>query len=164
MMFRVYVTGILLIIFICNGCSAVGNWLSGPSPNPSVSSAYGQTLSPIMLGVTTQAQVRKMFGPPSDIQTSVNKGIREEAWAYAKAAPSINPLQYLPFIGVFALASSQHTDAFSISFSSEGRVDGVSVRDVQPYGAGGTYGFRRPGSQAIESYGMNNPMVKISSR
>ena len=155
---------VVLVFFLVNGCSTVGDWLSGPSLNPSVWTMYGQNLHHITLGVTTQAKVREVFGPPKDIQTSVKKGIREETWAYATANSSVNPFQYLPIIGVLALPSTQDTDAMSISFSSEGIVDGVSVRDVQPYGSAGETSRKRQNRWAIESYGMNNPMVRIKAR
>ena len=149
---------ILLIFFLLTGCSSVGDWLSRPS-GPSSGLAYPAQFDHIIIGVTKQAEVRGIFGTPTDIQTSVKGGARRETWAYAHASPSINPFQYLPVFGVLALTPLQESQTFSVSFGSDGIVDGISVRDVQPYGSVASSTMGLVGGREVKPYGMNNPMV-----
>jgi len=150
---------VLLILFLLTGCSSMGEWLSGSAGYRSPEFVYPVQLDHITLGVTSQAKVRAVFGAPTDLQTAVLNGISRETWAYAKASPSINPLQYLPVVGVFALPLREEAAAFSVSFSSDGIVDGISVRDFQPYGDVTSAADRFKSARAVSPYGTNNPMV-----
>jgi len=153
---------VILILFLLTGCSSMGEWLSGPVGYQSSRMVYPAQLEHIIIGVTTQDKVRTVFGTPTDLQTAVLNGISRETWAYANASPSINPWQYLPLVGVFALPQRQESAAFAISFSSEGIVDGVSVSDFQPYGDVTSAADRFKSDRAVLPYGTNNPMVHAS--
>ena len=155
---------VTLIFFLLTGCSSVGEWLSGPAGYQPSGLAYPAQYSHITIGVTTQAKVRAKFGAPTDLQTSVLNGISRETWAYAKASPSINPLQFLPFVGVFALPQRQEASAFSISFSSDGIVDGISIGDFQPYGDVRSAADRLKSARNVLPYGTNNPMVRAAQQ
>ena len=155
---------VVLLLFLLTGCSSMGEWLSGPAGNQPPQLVYPAQFANLTIGKTTQAKVRAVFGPPTDLQTSVLNGISRETWAYAKASPSINPLQYLPLVGVLALPQRQEVAAFSISFSSEGIVNGLSVRDFQPYGDLTSTADRFKSARAVSPYGTNNPMVHAAQQ
>lgn len=150
--------GILFLVFL-TGCSSMGDWLSGPVRSPSPVAMYPVRLDSLVIGLTTQAQVRAAFGAPTDLQTAVRDGLTRETWAYAYASPSINPLQFLPLIGMLALTSPQEFPTFSVSFASDGIVDGVSIRDLQPCGDVPSPGDRFKSGHVVTPYGLNNPMI-----
>ena len=137
----------------------MGEWLSGSAGKSYSGLIYPAKFDHITIGVTTQNKVRAVFGSPTDLQTSLRNGITRETWAYAKASPSINPLQYVPLLGVLALTDAQEGDTFSISFSSDGIVDGISVRDFQPYGGVTSVSDRLKTARDVIPYGLNNPMI-----
>ena len=149
----------ILILLFLTGCTTMADWFSGPVRSPASTPVYPVHLDHLTIGVTTQAQVRATYGAPTDLQTSVRNGGIRETWAYANASPAINPLQYLPLVGVLALTRHPEYPTFSVSFAPNGIVDGVSIREAQPYGDVTSNADRNKTGYAVIPYGLNNPMI-----
>ena len=59
---------VVLILFLLTGCSAMGEWLSGPAGNQLPQLVYPAQFANLRIGETTQAKVRAVFGAPTDLQ------------------------------------------------------------------------------------------------
>jgi hypothetical protein len=140
------------------GCSAAGNWLSGSATN-SDPAMFPIQLEGVQIGVTTKDDVQHLLGSPTDIQLSSDQHQASEAWSYAQANPSIHPLQYVPGFGKFAISKRQRQVSFAISFTSDGVVDGIGLRGVQPYGRQQVSATTSGKPSTIHFYGWNNPLT-----
>ncbi|MEC4681318.1 MAG: hypothetical protein VST67_11570, partial [Nitrospirota bacterium] len=87
---------VIFLILLLTGCTAAGDRLSGSALHRDPAIAYPTSLDHIHIGVTTEDDVRNLYGNPTDIQLSSDHNQARESWAYAKANPSIHPLQYVP--------------------------------------------------------------------
>ncbi len=150
---------IFLILFLI-GCTAAGDRLSGSAIHRDPAIAYPSSLDSIRIGGTTKDEVRNLLGAPTDIQRSSDATGTRESWAYAHADPAIHPLQYVLGVGAFALSDQQRQPSFSISFSSDELVDGVAVRDIQPFGESGASTIALGTVSEVSPYGTNNPLTR----
>ncbi len=125
---------------------------------------YPSQLESVRVGETTKEEVRNLLGNPKDLQVSSDQGHSHESWAYARADPFIHPLQYVPILGVLALAQDQSEYAFSISFSPEGLVESVGIQEVQPYGEERVPASTIVAGSPVQSYGTNNPLTHHSKQ
>ncbi len=114
----------------------------------------------IHIGVTTQDEVRSLFGKPTDIQVSSAGHVTSESWSYVSTHAARQPLQYLPFLGSLAINTSTSQEPFAISFSQGGIVDGLTVSRFQVQGSenDGRPSFDLNHPQP--TYGMKNPYVQ----
>ena len=151
-----------LLVLLLPGCSTVGDYLSGSSStqqNPTFS--YPKQISPIHIGKTTKEDLRQMLGEPMDVQVaSLNEGSRE-AWAYPSQGEAINLFQFIPGFGVLALSHKVEDPSFSVSFSENGVVQGITLREIQSYDQG-SVPFPGEKTPSVEFYGVNNPLVHLS--
>ena len=154
---------VILILLLFTGCSSMADRLSVPGGDLSSEYGYPANLAKVTIGVTTQQEVRKVFGSPTNLQTALRNATLRETWAYAQASPSINPIQYLPLVGGLVVPRSQEDHSFSVSFSSEGIVEGISVRGFQPYGDVLSSAHRDRTEAGIHPYGTNNPSIRASA-
>jgi len=152
---------IVLLLFLA-GCSSVGDLLSGEQNSQHPGLVYPPQLESVFIGQTTKEEVRNLFGNPTDLQVSSDHDSAHESWAYAKANPAINPLQFVPGFGVLALSEGQGVYSFSMSFSASGVVEGVWLREVQPYGDGSATVATIQGTSSVQPYGRNNPLTHHS--
>lgn len=150
---------VIFLILLLTGCTAAGDRLSGSALHRDPAIAYPTSLDHIHIGVTTKEEVRNLFGNPTDIQLSSDHNQARESWAYATANPSIHPLQYVLGFGALSLSTQQHQSSFSISFSPDGIVDGIGLRDVQPFGEAGASLSTLGTTSHVLPYGMNNPLT-----
>ena len=149
----------IFLLILLTGCTTAGDWLSDSAARHDSAIAYPKKLEQIQIGVTTKDQVRNLLGNPTDIQLSSDHNQASESWGYAKGNPSIHPLQYVPGFGVFALSKQPRPSSFSISFSPEGIVDGIVLRDVQPFGNSGASREVSGTPSEVTPYGTNNPLT-----
>ena len=149
---------VALVFF--SGCTAAGDYIAGSSIKQDPAIQYPPALDHIIIGVTTQDEIRQFFGNPTDLQTSAANGRPRESWSYAVTEPPIHPLQYIPFAGALALPKPPKVESFSVSFSEQGVVEGISLWKVQPYNESGTYLLFTPPYQDIHPYGLNNPLAR----
>ncbi len=150
---------VIFLILLLTGCTAAGDRLSGSALHRDPAIAYPTRLDHIHIGVTTKDEVRNFLGNPTDIQLSSDHNQAHESWAYAKANPSIHPLQYVLGFGALSLSKQQHQSSFSISFSPDGIVDGIGLRDVQPFGDAGASLSTLGTPSHVLPYGTNNPLT-----
>ena len=150
---------VIFLILLLTGCTAAGDRLSGSALHRDPAISYPTSLDHIHIGVTTKDDVRNLFGNPTDIQLSSDHNQAHESWAYAKANPSIHPLQYVLGFGALSLSKQQHQSSFSISFSPDGIVDGIGLRDVQPFGEAGASLSTLGTTSHVLPYGINNPLT-----
>ena len=154
--------GMLLLaisfMLLSSGCTTAGDWLSGSAADREQAMPYPTQLEHVQIGVTTKDEIRNMLGNPTDIRLSSDHNQASESWANAN--PSINPLQYIPGFGAFAFSMKQPRSSFSISFSSDGVVDGITLRDVQPLGESWASGTGRGPMPKPYPYGKNNPLTR----
>ena len=143
-------------------CTAVGDWLSGSVRDRHPTILYPNKLESVRIGATTKEEIRSLFGNPTDLQVSLENGTARESWAYADTKASLNPVQYIPGLGVLALLKEPDPSSFSISFSSDGVVDGIVVREVQPFGDPGALRIQTGPGAKVASYGTYNPLVRQS--
>ncbi len=134
--------------------------MSGSTADREPAVAYPTELDRVHIGVTTKDEIRRMLGDPTDIRLSSDRDQGSESWAYANANPSINPFQYVPLAGVFAVPGQRHRSSFSISFSPDGVVDGITLRDVQPLGESWTPKAERRTTSGPDPYGRHNPLTR----
>lgn len=150
----------VFLLILLTGCTTTGDWLSGSAAKRDPAIIFPKKLEHIQIGLTTKDEVRNLLGNPTDIQLSSDHNQARESWAYAKVNPSIHPLQYIPGFGVFALSHQPRPSSFSISFSPKGIVDGIVLRDVQPFGNSGASRAVSGATADVSSYGMNNPLTR----
>ena len=150
----------LLTVLLLSGCVQASEFLSGPVTHDDPAIRYPISLEPIQIGLTTQEEIQQRFGQPTDLQISSKDQISHESWAYASADPVIQPYQYVPFFGALAFSRPQKPESFSVNFSQDGFVEGLSWRTIQPFGKA-RYDLIKlnPGSP-IPIYGTKNPMVR----
>jgi len=152
----------VFLIILLTGCTTAGDWLSGSAAKRDSAIAYPKKLSKVQIGVTTKDEVRNLWGNPNDLQISSNNGTTHEAWGYASADPSVHPLQYVLGFGVFAIPRHSADPSFAISFSSEGVVEGMVLREVQPFGEFGVSKRVSEPHSSISPYGSKNPLMHNS--
>ena len=149
------------IVFLIglSGCVEASNFFSGNALTDDPAITYPESLESVHSGMTTQEDIQQLLGTPTDRQQISRNGITRETWSYGEADPLIQPYQYLPLIGGLAFLGDSERQSFSVSFSEEGKVDGLGWRRVQAFGEA-PYGLIRfmPGTD-IPSYGTNNPMA-----
>ena len=146
------------MFLVLSGCMAASEYIAGDSLKKEPAITYPVSLESVQIGKTTKEEVQNLFGYPTDIQVTSRNGISHEAWAYAAADPIIQPYQYVPLIGAYAFRDSPQRQSFSVNFSQEGFVDGISWRTVQAFGEESYDLIRiKPGSD-IPSYGAKNPL------
>ncbi len=151
--------GIILSLCFLTGCTALGDFVSGSNSHRSSGIAYPEQLETVQIGVTTKEDIRHLLGDPTDLQVSSVEGLTRESWAYARTYPRINPLQYFLGVGALALSKEVTRHSFAISFSPEGTVEGIGIREVQSMDIGLS---RMPPSEVSSqpiTYGMNNPLA-----
>ena len=150
----------LLTVLLLSGCVQASEFLSGPVIHDDPAIQYPTSLEPVQIGLTTQEEIQQRFGDPTDLQISSGDQSSHESWAYASADPVLQPYQYVPFFGALAFSRPQKPQSFSVNFSQDGFVEGLSWRTIQPFGKA-RYDLIKlnPGSQ-IPIYGTNNPMVR----
>lgn len=139
------------------GCVEASKFFSGNALTDDPAIAYPDSLESVHIDVTTQEEVHQQFGPPTDRQQASKNEINLESWSYGETDLLIQPYQYLPLIGVLAFLGDSEPQSFSMSFSEEGKVDGLGWRRVQAFGDA-PYELIKfmPGTE-IPSYGTNNP-------
>ena len=141
------------------GCVEASKFFSGKSLTDEPAITYPSSLESVRIGVTTQEEVQQLLGLPTDHQQTSRNGISQESWSYGKADPVIQPYQYVPLIGGLAFLGDSEPQSFSVNFSEDGIVKGISWRTVQAFGDEQYDLIRlKPGSD-LPSYGTNNPMV-----
>jgi len=147
--------------FLLAGCTGASHGLSGFSVSHNPSGGYPAELDAIQIGITTKEEVQLKLGTPTDIQQSSGNGRGVESWAYAKSAFVVHPFRYVPGFGVLAQSRQHRWASFSISFSADGVVNGMVLREVQPMGDPG--GARAlPETPKISLYGSQNPLTRQS--
>ena len=154
----------LLTVLLLSGCVQASEFFSGRVIHDDPAIQYPSSLEPIHIGLTTQEEIQQRFGNPTDLQVSSGTRSSQESWAYASADPLIQPYQYVPFIGALAFSDSQAPPSFSVNFSQDGFVEGLSWRRIQTFGKA-RYDLvtLTPGSD-IPIYGTKNPMVRSLSQ
>ena len=151
---------LVIIVLLLSGCVQASEFLSGPVIHDDPAFQFPSSLEPIHIGLTTQEEIQQRFGHPTDLQISSREQSSQESWAYASADPAIQPYQYVPFFGALAFSRPQKPPSFSVNFSQDGFVEGLSWRTIQPFGKA-RYDLIKlnPGSN-IPIYGTKNPMVR----
>lgn len=127
-------TSFLLVLILVSGCVQASEFLSGRVTTEDGAIQYPATLEPIQLGVTTQEEIQHLFGNPTDRHITSQIDMSGESWAYAFADPAIQPLQYVPLLGVLALPRFPYPQSFSLNFTPKSTVEGLSWRTVQAFG------------------------------
>ncbi len=153
---------LLVSLFLLCCCTAWSEKLSGPTKSQAVALHYPTQLVPIQIGRTTQQEVRQLFGNPIDIQVSSEGEVPNETWAYAKAQPPTNPAQFIPLAGYYALSDQNAAPSFSVSFSDDGMVQGLTLWDLHTYGGYPSRLYSKEDMLEEPLYGMNNPMIRQS--
>ena len=155
---------LLNLVLVLSGCVQASEFLSGPVIHDDPAIQYPASLEPIQIGLTTQEEIQQRFGQPTDFQISSRDQRAQESWAYASADPVIQPYQYVPFLGALAFSQDQQPESFSVNYTQDGFVEGLSWRTIQPFGKA-HYDLIKltPGSH-IPNYGTNNPMVRNRSQ
>lgn len=148
----------IVFLWFLTGCTALGDWVAGSTSHQSPAIVYPEQLVTVQIGVTTQEDIRHLLGDPTDLEVSSADGVIRESWAYARTDPKINPLQYFLGFGVLALPKENSRDSFAISFSPEGIVEGIGLREVQSL----DLDLSRKKSSGPMSYGENNPLTHHS--
>lgn len=110
---------ILVFLIGLSGSVEASKFISGQALKDDPAIRYSSSLESVQIGVTTQEQVRQLFGYPTDIQVSSRNGISQESWAYSAADPVIQPYQYIPLIGAYAFSDSPELQSFSVNFSQK---------------------------------------------
>lgn len=152
--------GLVLPVLLA-GCTGASQWLSGSSVSHNPSVGYPTELDAIQIGTTTKEEVQLKLGTPTDIQQSSGNGRGVESWAYAKSAFVVHPLRYVPGFGVLVQSHQHPRASFSISFSADGVVNGMVLREVQPMGdPGGARALLE--TPKISLYGSQNPLTRQS--
>ena len=161
---------VLIICIMVSGCVTAHEMnemmvtasekLSGSAATHDPALQNPASLEPIQIGVTTQDDMRKSFGYPTDLQLSTESNIPRESWAYTSADPEIQPYQYIPLLGALAFKDEKESESFAVSFSPSGIIDGMSLSNVQTHGDA-PYNLIKlaPGSN-IQTYGTKNPLVQ----
>lgn len=150
--------GVFILLWFLTGCTAFGDWVAGAT-HKSPGIAYPEQLETVQIGVTTKEDVRHLFGAPTDLQVSSVGGLTRESWAYASTHSKINPLQYVPGVGVLALSKKIPRHSFAISFSPEGTVEGIGIREFQSFDLDLSQKKLSGSPSGHMSYGMNNPLT-----
>ncbi len=150
---------VILLIFL-TGCTTASDWISGPVAHPDPAIAYPRQLDQIQIGVTTKEQVRNALGNPRGIVSSAGQDDTRESWSYVKANSSVHPIQYVPFVGLYVDSKKKYQTSFSISFSANGVVEGVSLREVQPYGEETSSPIIIDTTYETQPYGTYNPQTR----
>lgn len=161
--YRIHIFAIVLLALL-SGCAALGDLISGSAVQRDPAIAYPEQLKDVQIGVTTKEDVRNLLGEPTDLQISSDDGSARESWAYAQTPSKINPLQYIPGLGFLALPKDGLRHSFAISFSPEGTVEGIALREVQPSDASqASKGLPKDQNSPL-SYGNNNPLAHYSKQ
>ena len=150
----------IFVIVSSGGCSVAQDWLKGSAVHSDSVFSYPTSLDRVQIGATTKSDIQNLFGRPTDIQRSSDHQQPSESWSYSKVNHAIHPLQYVPGFGVFAFSKQKHQPSFSISFSSDGIVDGIGLREVLPYGEHRAVVSTLGRKSAVQFYGTKNPMTR----
>jgi hypothetical protein len=83
---------------------------------------------------TTKSEVQSRLGPPLSQSVMVQQGIQQETWGYHYAYAEINPLLFVPGVGLIVAASGEgmSTDGtrLMIAFDADGKVVGRSISKI----------------------------------
>ena len=154
---RLLSTCVILVSF--SGCVEASKFFAGNALTDDPAVRIPDSLESVKLGVTTQEEVKQLLGTPTDRQQISENGVTKDSWSYGAADPVIQPYQYLPLIGVIAFLGDSEPQSFSVNFSEDGIVKGISWRTVQALGEEPYNLIRFPPGSDIPSYGTNNPMA-----
>ncbi|MGB0908880.1 MAG: hypothetical protein ACPGYT_00835 [Nitrospirales bacterium] len=146
----------IILLSSLSGCVAASETLSASETTPDSASPWNG----IHIGVTTQDEIRSRFGQPTDIQVSQVGDGTHEAWAYVSANAARQPFQYLPFFGSLATITPGDQKPFTVSFSEEGIVDGLTVSPFQVQGNNAYNRISFHSDSTQPTYGMKNPQVQ----
>ncbi len=153
------------ILLTClSGCVATSELLSGPASVANSKPEPSSLREPIQIGVSTQKEVRGMLGNPTEVKTHSPNGIQLESWAYVSHEETVQPYQYVLFVGAFAFSRSQVNDSPSvaISFSPNGVVSGLTVSTLNAYGDIPPSELFPVSASSTTLYGMRNPQISHS--
>lgn len=82
----------------------------------------------------TKAEVQSRLGPPSAQSVMVQHGVQQETWGYHYAYAEMNPLLFVPGVGLIVAASGEgiSTDGMGlmIAFDADGKVIGRSTSKI----------------------------------
>ena len=146
----------IILLSSLSGCVTASETLSASGTTPDSSSPWDD----LHIGVTTQDEVRSLFGQPTDIQVSSVGDGTHEAWAYVSARAARQPFQYLPFFGSLATISPSDQRPLTVSFSEEGIVDGLTVSPFQVQGSDAYSRLSFHSESTQPTYGMKNPQAQ----
>jgi len=107
-----------------------------------------------------------MLGDPTDRQIHPGNGDQFESWAYASNEETIQPYQYVLFVGAFASSRSlvNESPSAAIGFSPNGVVSGLTLSTLNAYGDIPPPELFPISAFSPPLYGMNNPQVAHSPR
>jgi outer membrane protein assembly factor BamE (lipoprotein component of BamABCDE complex) len=153
------------ILLTClSGCVATSELLSGPASVANSRPEPSSLREPIQIGVSTQEEVRGMLGNPTEGKTYSPNGTQLESWAYVSHEETVQPYQYVLFVGAFAFSRSHVNDSPSvaISFSPNGVVSGLTVSTLNAYGDIPPSELFPVSASSTTLYGMRNPQISHS--
>lgn len=108
--------GLAGLFLLTSACATVGN--------PNVINE--ELTTQIIIGESTKEDVRRLFGEPTTVATTMLNGVRYESWGYGYAKHETNPLLYVPLVGLIVLATGNgyHNEGGSLgaSFDQNGIV------------------------------------------
>ena len=159
------ITWLPFILLTClSGCVATSELLSGPASVANSRPEPSSLREPIQIGVSTQEEVSGMLGNPTESKTHTLNGTQVESWAYVSHEETVQPYQYVPFVGAFAFSRSHVNDSPSvaISFSPNGVVSGLTVSTLNAYGDIPPSELFPVSASSTTLYGMRNPQISHS--
>jgi hypothetical protein len=83
---------------------------------------------------TTKSQVQSRLGPPLSQSVMLQDGVQRETWGYHYASAEMNPLLFVPGLGLIVAASGEgiSTDGtgLEIAFDANGKVVGRTLSKI----------------------------------
>ncbi len=150
-----------ILLSFLSGCVAASEILSGSGPADEGFSS-SSILEDVHTGISSKEELQNLLGTPTHVQVSTPGTHARESWAYVPDTIAAQPFQYLPFLGGFVMTSHRYRHPFSVSFSPEGIVDGVTLSPVHTNG----HKINDLATMATRTnrplYGMKNPLVQPS--
>lgn len=105
-----------IVLFFClvllMGCATTGN----------VQISDSGTVSKIVEGKSTKADVRALVGEPTKVNFDSNKN---EIWEYVYKKGSVKPATFIPIVGLFAGGADVSGNTLTILFDKNGVVEKV---------------------------------------
>lgn len=109
---KVLLTTILFSSALISGCATTGT--------TTIANENQQTVEQkIKIGKTTKAEVKTMYGEPTNVAT----GNGFENWTYSFSQSKTDPKMYIPLVGIFMAKDSIKANTLYVSFDKKGVVN-----------------------------------------